>query len=57
MPSPEAVGFTTKAGLLAAAKRSPHLRPCPKHRGTFGTWNWVYVTLCDRCKNKIEDGM
>lgn len=54
LPSPEAAGFTTKERLLQAAKAYPHLRPCPRHKGAQGTWNWVSITLCEKCSLRLD---
>jgi len=49
VPSPEAVGFTTREGLREAAAKYPHLRPCPKYG-----WDWLYRTACAKCRDRLE---
>ena len=66
--SPETAGFcdivnpetgevfkTGLESLREAALRSPHLRPCPKHKGSRGTWNWIERTWCEKCPAALKD--
>lgn len=68
LPSPETAGFcdvvnrqtgevlkTGLEGLREAARRSPDLRPCPLHKGSRGTWNWIYRTACAKCPDAVKD--
>ena len=49
IPSPEAAGYQTLEGLKEAARRYPHLRPCPKQG-----CHWLYRTACAKCGDKLE---
>jgi hypothetical protein len=49
LPNPEAAGYATLEKLKEAAGLYPHLRPCPRHKGENGTWDWVYRNRCDGC--------
>ncbi len=40
--------------LREAARRSPDLRPCPRFRGSRGTWNWIYRTTCLKCPDAVR---
>lgn len=55
LPKPETASYATLEALKAAAVRSPHLRPCPLHRGSHGTWNWIDRTWCAECENAVEE--
>lgn len=52
LPDPATAGYATVEALLAAAERSPDLRPCPRHKGSHGTWNWIARTLCESCPDR-----
>lgn len=52
LPDPATAGYTTLEALRAAAARSPDLRPCPRHTGSQGTWNWIERKHCQRCPDK-----
>lgn len=51
LPKPETAGYATLEALKAAAVRSPNLRPCPLHKGSHGTWNWIDRAWCAKCEN------
>lgn len=66
LPSPEVAGFcdvvnpetgevVISAGdaLKDAAARSPHMRPCPRCKGSQGTWNWTERRYCERCPDAV----
>lgn len=55
LSNPETAGYATIEALKAAAVRSPELRPCPLHRGSHGTWNWIERTLCAKCENALQE--
>lgn len=56
LPSSELAGYTTWDGLYEAARRSPDLRPCPRHKGSRGTWNWIYRETCRKCPDAVGEG-
>ena len=33
----------------------PHLRPCPKQKGSRGTWNWIERTVCETCSRAVRN--
>ncbi len=47
--TPQEAGATTKDVLLTMAREYPHLRPCPKKRGSQGTMDWIARTACATC--------
>lgn len=47
--TPEEAGATSIEALKEMARRSPHLRPCPRFRGSRGCMQWVYRTTCETC--------
>lgn len=49
LPNPETAGATTWEALKQAAAQHPHLRPCPLHKGSQGTWNWINKKACEQC--------
>lgn len=66
LPGPEAAGYCDRVdsetgevirsgwdALREAAKRHPELRPCPRHRGRRGTWNWIYRATCAKCPDAV----
>ena len=55
LPSPEVAGAQTWDMLKKWAAQSPHLRPCPKHKGPLGTWNWIHRTKCEKCPDAVLD--
>ena len=56
LPSPELAGYTTWEGLREAAERNPDLRPCPRQKGSRGTWNWIYRETCRKCPDAVREG-
>lgn len=69
LPSPELAGYcdvvhpetgevlkTAIQGLREGAQRHPDLRPCPRHKGSRGTWNWIYRTTCRKCPDAVREG-
>lgn len=54
LPSPAAAGCTTLEVLKEQAAKYPHLRPCPKHAGENGSWNWTYRQYCERCPDAVR---
>ena len=36
------------------AAQWPHLRPCPRHKGSKGTWDWTYRNYCENCPEAIR---
>lgn len=67
LPSPEAAGYCDRLDQLTgevvsgwdalreAARRHPDVRPCPRHRGSRGTWNWIERMACARCPDAVEE--
>lgn len=55
LPSPELAGHSTWEGLREASLRSPDLRPCPRHKGSRGTWNWIYRETCRKCPDAVRE--
>lgn len=55
LPSPKLAGYTTWEGLSKAATRSPDLRPCPRQKGSRGTWNWIYRETCRKCPDAVGE--
>lgn len=69
LPSPEVAGCCdvvnwetgevmkdAREVLLECAERWPHLRPCPRHKGSRGTWNWIERTSCETCSRAVREG-
>lgn len=54
LPSPELAGRKTWEQLREDAKRYPHLRPCPRCKGSRGTWNWIYRKDCAGCPDAVK---
>lgn len=54
LPNPETAGYMTQEALMAAAHRSPDLRPCPNQKGSRGTWNWIERKCCEACPNLVR---
>lgn len=54
LPSPAVAGYTTLEALKEHAAASPHLRPCPMHKGSKGTWDWTYRKYCEKCPNAVR---
>ena len=54
LPNPETAGCATMEKLKEAARLYPHLRPCPRHKGANGTWNWTYRKYCEGCPEAIR---
>ncbi len=52
--TPEEAGYTSVEALKQAAAEWPHLRPCPRYRGTRGTMQWIYRSLCRTCYRAAE---
>lgn len=68
LPRPELAGYcdlideetgevvaTAADTLKRAAVRYPHLRPCPRCRGSRGTWNWIDRKGCVGCPDAVRD--
>ena len=68
LPSPESSGIGDRIDpetgeviemaldrLKRIAVECPDLRPCPKHKGSKGTWNWIERKACNRCENAVRD--
>jgi len=55
LPGPEAAGYVSVEKLREAAEQAPHLRPCPRHRGTYGSWNWIDRKHCAKCPHRVEE--
>lgn len=47
--TPQEAGASSVAQLKDMATRYPHLRPCPRHRGTQGTMMWINRKHCSSC--------
>lgn len=67
LPNPELAGYCDRIdpdtgevlmsgwdALREAARRSPDLRPCPRCKGSRGTWNWIYRKDCARCPDAVK---
>ncbi|WP_165177395.1 hypothetical protein [Desulfovibrio sp. ZJ369] len=66
LPNPETAGYCDRIdpdtgevikawdALREAARRSPDLRPCPRHKGSRGTWNWIYRKDCAGCPDAVK---
>jgi hypothetical protein len=52
--TPEEAGHATVEGLMRAAAAHPNLRPCPRYRGSRGTMQWIYRSLCRTCYRSAE---
>lgn len=52
--TPQEAGCTTVEALKQAAVARPHLRPCPRYRGSRGTMLWIYRTHCSSCPRNEE---
>lgn len=55
LPGPELAGYRTWEGLREGARRSPDLRPCPRHKGSRVTWNWIYRETCRKCPDAVRE--
>lgn len=51
---PEDAGHTSWDALREAAAEHPDLRPCPRHLGSKGTWQWIYRSTCNHCPDAVE---
>lgn len=67
LPNPETAGYCDRIdpetgevlmsawdALREAARRSPDLRPCPRCKGSRGTWNWIYRKDCAGCPDAVD---
>ena len=55
LPNPELAGYITWDGLRGAAERNRDLRPCPRQKGSRGTWTWIYRETCRKCPDAVEE--
>ena len=68
LPSPALAGYcdivdpqtgevlkTAMAALREGAMRSPDLRPCPRQKGSRGTWNWILRETCRKCPDAVGE--
>jgi hypothetical protein len=56
LPGPEIAGFATWDVLRDAAEKYPDLRPCPKQRGSQGSWLWIEKKVCGKCTEAVRVG-
>ncbi|WCB45184.1 hypothetical protein [Nitratidesulfovibrio vulgaris] len=50
--TPEEAGAITVEHLKRLARQYPHLRPCPRHRGSRGTMQWIDRKACASCPRR-----
>ena len=56
LTDPRLAGYLSWEGLREGAERNPDLRPCPRQKGSRGTWNWIYRTTCRKCPDAVSEG-